>query len=60
MRGHEIEVEATNMAHGGEAVARFEGRVVFVADAIPGERLRVRVTDDTKPSFWRADTVEVL
>ncbi|MEO5533803.1 MAG: TRAM domain-containing protein [Pseudolysinimonas sp.] len=60
MQGTEIEVEATNMAHGGESVARLDGRVIFVADAIPGERLRVRVTDDSKPKFWRADTVEVL
>jgi len=60
MQGREIEVEATNMAHGGESVARYEGRVVFVADAIPGERLVARVTDDAKKSFWRADTVRVL
>jgi tRNA/tmRNA/rRNA uracil-C5-methylase (TrmA/RlmC/RlmD family) len=60
MQGRQIEVEATNMAHGGEAVARHDGRVVFVADAIPGERVVVRVTDDSKKSFWRADTVRVL
>lgn len=60
MQGREIEVEATNMAHGGESVARYEGRVVFVADAIPGERVVARVTDDAKKSFWRAETVRVL
>jgi len=60
MQGREIEVEATNMAHGGESVARFDGRVVFVADAIPGERLIARVTDDSKPKFWRAETLRVL
>jgi len=60
MRGREIEVEATNMAHGGESVARYEGRVVFVADAIPGERVLARVTEDSKKSFWRAETVRVL
>lgn len=60
MRGREIEVEATNMAHGGEAVARHEGRVVFISDAIPGERVVARVTDDAKKSFWRAETVRVL
>src|SRR5690606_19833781 len=45
-----------------------EGRVVFVSDAIPGERVRARrlpeSTDgaanaDTR-KFWRAETVEVL
>ncbi len=60
MRGREIEVEATNMAHGGESVARYDGRVVFVADAIPGEKLIARVTDDSKPKFWRAETLRVL
>lgn len=60
MQGREIEVEATNMAHGGESVARYEGRVVFVADAIPGERVVARVTADAKKSFWRAETIRVL
>lgn len=60
MQGREIEVEATNIAHGGESVARFDGRVVFVADAIPGERVVARVASDAKKSFWRAETVRVL
>ncbi len=60
MQGREVEVEATKIAHGGISVARLDGRVVFLADAIPGERVVARVTDDTKPSFWRADTVRVL
>nr|WP_310018304.1 class I SAM-dependent RNA methyltransferase [Microbacterium resistens] len=41
-------------------VARHEGRVVFVADAIPGERVRAQVSDASKDAFWRAETVEVL
>ncbi|MCU1416347.1 MAG: class SAM-dependent methyltransferase [Schumannella sp.] len=60
MRGREVELDATNIAHGGISVARLEGRVVFVSDAIPGERVLARVTDDDKPSFWRAETVRVL
>jgi tRNA/tmRNA/rRNA uracil-C5-methylase (TrmA/RlmC/RlmD family) len=58
--GRSIEVDVTNIAHGGVSVARHEGRVVFVADAIPGERVRARVSDDSKKAFWRAETVEVL
>ncbi|MCX7520986.1 class I SAM-dependent RNA methyltransferase [Microbacterium sp. STN6] len=48
------------MAHGGVFVARHEGRVVFVADAVDGERVLARITDDTHDRFWRAETLEVL
>ncbi|WP_019179470.1 class I SAM-dependent RNA methyltransferase [Microbacterium yannicii] len=58
--GETIDLEITDVAHGGVFVARHEGRVVFVSDAIPGERVRARVTDASKKSFWRAETVEVL
>ena len=60
MLGKTIELDVTNIAHGGVSVARHDGRVVFVADAIPGERVRARVSADSKKSFWRAETVEVL
>jgi 23S rRNA (uracil1939-C5)-methyltransferase len=39
--------------------ARHEGRVVLVAGAIPGERVRVRVERTTKSVIW-AEVVEVL
>ncbi|MFI8594500.1 class I SAM-dependent RNA methyltransferase [Microbacterium sp. NPDC078428] len=55
-----LELEITDVAHGGIVVARHDGRVVFVSDAIPGERVRARVADASKASFWRADTLEVL
>ncbi|GAA3735154.1 TRAM domain-containing protein [Leifsonia bigeumensis] len=58
--GQLVELEISNVAHGGVMVARHGGRVVFVADAIPGEVVRAVVTDDSKAKFWRADTVEVL
>lgn len=54
----------TAAAHGGVFVGRHGaergGRVVFVPDAIPGERVRVRLTDTAKASFWRGDVVEVV
>ncbi|MCP2031648.1 tRNA/tmRNA/rRNA uracil-C5-methylase (TrmA/RlmC/RlmD family) [Okibacterium sp. HSC-33S16] len=56
----DVELEITNVAHGGVFVARLEGRVVFVADTVPGERVRARITESSKKSFWRAETVEVL
>ena len=58
--GETIELDVTGIAHGGVSVARHDGRVVFVADAIPGERVRARVTDAKKKSFARATAVEVL
>ena len=58
--GETVELDVTGIAHGGVSVARHEGRVVFVADAIPGERVRALVTDAKKKSFARATTVEVL
>lgn len=54
------ELDITNVAHGGVCVARHEGRVIFVADTIPGERVLARITDASQKSFWRADTLEVL
>jgi tRNA/tmRNA/rRNA uracil-C5-methylase (TrmA/RlmC/RlmD family) len=58
--GDEIELKITGIAHGGVTVSRHEGRVVFVADAIPGERVRARVTEVRKKSFARAATVSVI
>lgn len=57
--GQIVDLEITDAAHGGVFVGRLDGRVVFTADAIPGERVRARLTDVSKPSFWRAETVEV-
>ncbi|MGI5163900.1 class I SAM-dependent RNA methyltransferase [Spirillospora sp. CA-253888] len=54
-----LELEVGNVANGGFCVARHEGRVVFVRHALPGERVRARVTDTTK-NFLRADAVEIL
>lgn len=60
MHGRSVELEVTKIAHGGISVARLDGRVVFVSDAIPGERVVARIADDAKPRFWRAETVRVL
>ncbi|WP_194397765.1 class I SAM-dependent RNA methyltransferase [Microbacterium atlanticum] len=58
--GDTLDLDITGVAHGGVFVARHEGRVVFVPDTVPGERVRVRLTDTAKKSFWRAETLEVL
>jgi tRNA/tmRNA/rRNA uracil-C5-methylase (TrmA/RlmC/RlmD family) len=54
-----LELEIGDVAHGGVFVARHEGRVVFVPDVLPGERVVARVTDASKSSFWRAEALEV-
>ncbi|SDQ78930.1 class I SAM-dependent RNA methyltransferase [Microbacterium sp. cf332] len=58
--GDLLDLDVTDVAHGGVFVARHEGRVVFVPDAVPGEKVRARLTDTGKSSFWRAETLEVL
>lgn len=52
-------IDLTGVAHGGMAVGRLDGRVVFVRGGIPGERVRVRITDASHSSFWRGEVVSV-
>lgn len=55
-----VEVDLHGFAHGGEAVGRLpDGRVVFVAYGIPGERVSVEITEDHK-RWTRARLVEVV
>ena len=60
-RGDELELEVQSLAFGGEGVARLgdSGYVVFVAGAIPGDRVRA-VVHKRKRSYAHARTVEVL
>ncbi len=54
-----ITVEVTTMAHGGDALGRHEGKVIFVPYAIPGETVRVDITED-KEHYAFARLVEVV
>ncbi|MBN9178741.1 MAG: class I SAM-dependent RNA methyltransferase [Microbacterium sp.] len=58
--GDHLDLEITDVAHGGVFIARHDGRVVFVEGAIPGERVRAVLTDTSKAAFWRADVVDVV
>jgi len=58
-RGDELELHVDRLAYGGAGVARAEGYVVFVRGAVPGDRVRARVTK-AKKSFAEADSVELL
>ena len=60
-RGDELELQIESLAFGGEGVARLGdgGYVVFVAGAIPGDRVRA-VVHKRKRSYAHARTLEVL
>ncbi len=54
-----MQVTVSELAHGGAAIARVDGRVVFVEGAAPGETVEAEVTHRRK-DFWRAETRAVL
>ncbi len=60
-RGDELELQIDSLAFGGEGVARLGegGYVVFVAGAVPGDRVRALV-HKRKRSYAHARTLEVL
>ncbi|HEX7321421.1 MAG TPA: TRAM domain-containing protein [Mycobacterium sp.] len=58
----ELTLDVGPPANGGSCVARHppgSGRVVFVRYALPGEKVRARVTTQ-RASYWQAECVEVL
>lgn len=57
--GDVVEVTVDRLAQGGRGVARYEGFVLFVGRALPGDRVRARVTR-VKRSFAEAVTQELL
>lgn len=59
--GDEVVVEVGPVAHGGHCVARHAGQVIFVRHTLPGEQVRVRITEGGPgDSFLRGDAIEVL
>ena len=59
MTPNELTLVTGAPANGGSCVAHHEGRVVFVRYALPGERVRARVTAE-RGSYWHAEVVEVI
>lgn len=55
-----VSIELTGVAHGGFAVGRVDGRVVFVRGGIPGEQVAVRLTDTSRSAYWRGEVVDVI
>jgi len=66
--GDVVELEVGAVAHGGHCVARLPvadggspGRVVFVRNTLPGERVLARLTEAAPEArYWRADAHEIL
>jgi 23S rRNA (uracil1939-C5)-methyltransferase len=58
-RGDELELTVESLAFGGAGVARRDGYVVFVRDAIPGDVVRAVVTK-RKKAYAEARTVALL
>ena len=58
-RGAELELTVDTLAHGGNGVARLDGYVVFVAGALPGDRVRA-VVGKAKRAYAEARAVEIL
>lgn len=58
-RGRALTLELTDLAAGGDALAREDGRAIFVTGGLPGELVRARIVQERK-SFARAEVVEVL
>lgn len=56
----EHEITLATLTYGGDAMGRLpDGRTVFVPFGLPGERVRVRLTDE-KRNFARGEIVEVM
>jgi len=59
--GTRFEAQIGKVAHGGHCVTRYDGRVVFVRHALPGETVTVQITDGRAGDrFLLGDAVEVL
>jgi len=58
-KGATVELSIESVAFGGRGISRDSGMVVFVDGAVPGDRVRARITR-RKPQFAEADTLEIL
>ncbi len=55
-----IDLQLEKLTYGGDAMGRLEdGRAIFVPFGLPGERVRVRLTEE-KRNFARGEIVEIL
>jgi 23S rRNA (uracil1939-C5)-methyltransferase len=58
-RGEQLTLEVESLAYGGKGIARRNGYVVFVAGALPGDRVRAEVTK-AKRGYAEASALELI
>jgi 23S rRNA (uracil1939-C5)-methyltransferase len=58
-RGDSLLLDVESLAYGGKGIARLNGYVLFVAGALPGDRVRAEVTK-SKRGYAEARAVELL
>ena len=58
-KGESLTLDVESLAYGGKGIARLNGFVVFVAGALPGDRVQAEVTR-SKSGYAEANAVEVL
>ena len=58
-QGEIITVKLDNLAYGGETVGRVDNFAVFIPGGIPGEEVRVRITQ-VKKNYARGKLIEVI
>lgn len=54
-----INIKIDDLAMGGEGVGKAEGMVIFVADSVPGDELKIKLTE-AKKNFGRGRIIEVI
>ena len=57
-KGAELELRVDDLAQGGRGIARLDGLVVFVTGALPGDRVRARITR-VKRDYAEATALEL-
>ena len=58
-KGQQIEVEITDIAFGGRGLVRLDGLAVFVDQAIPGDRVLIRIFKKKK-NYAEARVVDLI
>jgi 23S rRNA (uracil1939-C5)-methyltransferase len=58
-RGDELTLDVESLAYGGKGIARRNGYVVFIAGALPGDRVRAEITK-SKRGYAEASMREIV